>query len=532
MSDDSAIPNISMPCVFTVMLLTLIVLGIAARFYALGSIPPGLNNDEGVYAYYGIRYMTEGHLYLFAQNGFGQETAIGYFFAALAKIFGTSVLLIRLTMTILSSMLVMMFYLLGKEIRGSAVGLLGAALAGGSFLLAFYGRIGYAASAIVLVNCISLYCLLRWSKTSKPIWLILCGAFSVLGLMTYATFRVTIVFLAITCVLLRGGFKRVLWGITGAVVLPGLIYLLCVMISEGTPQLLLQRGLYNLRLPEFSVWENYAYSAMLFFRKPPVEFRFSSGKFLGDGVHQIIHDTFRTPEGFALSAIMLISLCAAVMRCSKWVRAKDTKDPVLILLIWVLLYFLLVGYVGPSYTRLLGVMVPLILLSACTVWSLIEYGRSCSGLLWPGTLLGVLGIFLLIYLEMFSRMSALGKDNKGALGLFDWNSVKMIEGARQRVERDERALFFSTRGIDVMRYLTFDIPYHDTFCEFSVESVQKYLSDGRNLKLYILLENPLAQKLAGYIESNYKQAHSEKFHINETGKDYVELLVAPEAGKK
>ena len=519
------------PHFFKIGLLILIILGVLLRLYDLRNIPPGLNNDEGVYAYYSLRYLTDGHLYVFAKSGFGQETSIGYCYALLSKLFGISVLLIRAFSSLLAILILLMFYQIGKYLWDRNVALFASSLAGISFLLIFYGRIGYPASCVLLVAGAAFYSLLRYLESGKYRWGIFCAALSLLGLLTYATYRVMIVYLFIISLLMgRGGKKRVV-GVIFAAFAPVAMYLGCILRAEGSLRPIFERGMHNLRVPEFSAWNNYLYSFLLFFYKAPREFGIVSRKFFGDGVHLSLYDAFSRPEGIVLSMIMFACLAASVVVCYRRIRSRQYRDPVVLLVIWAMFYFLIIGYVGPSYTRLLGILVPLMLLSAYIMHSTVIWFCQRGG--WQRRAMsGAVVLLLIIVLaETMWRMGRLGESNPQALFLYDWNAVKMIEQAKARSSPEDRVLVFSSFGIDAMKYLTFDIPYHDNFSNFAISHFQQYEKEKRPKRLYVLMENPESTKLVKYIEDNFRGVSSEKFRIAETNMDYMEVL-APAVAQK
>jgi len=506
-------------------LAALVILGVILRFYALESIPPGLNNDEGIYTFNALRYLTAGQLRLFVDYGFRWETAIGYVYALCATFFGCSVLLVRILSSLFSILLIVMFYMIGKILWNSTVALLSAALASISFLLVFYGRLGWCASHILLVDCVAFYFLLRYFRKEKYRWLLFCAIFSVIGLMTYATFRVMIIYFFFVCCACGQGLKRKVSGIAGAVIAPVIAYITAVFAIENSLRPVLERGMYNVYRPDFSAAGNYIYSLMLFFHKPPENFMGISNKFFGDGVNDLLYSSFLSPEGFVLSMVILFSLAVAIVLCWSRLCRREYSDPVVLLSCWALIYFFVAGYVGPSYTRLLGILVPLLLISAYVLYKGFVFASRRP--VWQGVLVtvGIIAVLVLSMSETWGRLRQLGKNNSGALIIFDWNAVQMIENAKKRSAPEERVLVFCSWGIEAIQYLSFDIPFHDSFMDPSWVNFQRYEKEGRDERVFILQESPNSENLIRAIEMTYQGVSAKKFHIPETNMDYVELCV-------
>jgi len=501
------------------------LLGIALRFYGLESLPPGLNNDEAIFGYYGLYHLSRGEFCLFARGGLRWDALFCYYYGFVAHQFGNNVLSIRIPSAVLSALLIVMFYLLGRTLWDRHVGLVSAALAGGAFLLIYYGRMGISGAHVLLLDCVALYFLLLFFQRKKLRWLIPCFLFSLIGLMTYATFRVIEAFFFIACILLGAGMKQKICGLIGSFFAPLAAYVGMVLWVEGSTSPILKRGAYNINRPEFSAAENYMRTFLLFFKRLPNEFGIQSSKFLSDGFHLLIFDSFPRPEGTLLSMLMVASLAVSLYFCYRSMRQKRYGDPVILMLIFTLLYFLVVGYAGPSYSRMLGILIPLILLTGFVLCRTVEW---LSGM---GPFVRVAGGALMLVLaaavlgEGVLRLRRLGVDNPRALFLHDWNAMKLAEKARERSALQERVMLFSTFGLDVMNYLMFDFPYHDSYINYDIENVRKYGGENRPKRLYVLIEGAPAENLVNYVKINYQGVQSEEFHMPETKMDFVELYV-------
>jgi len=502
------------------------------RVYALSTIPPGMDNDEGIYAYNGCRYLAQGDLHFFIDYGLKWETPIGYCIAVGTKLFGARILLIRYGAAAASIMLLLMFYLLGKSLWNSRVGVLAAAFAGVSFLLVFYGRLGWCASHVLLIDCIAFYFLIRYFKKPRYRWLIACALFSYLGLATYATFRAMVAFLFLASCILGYGLRQRLCAVLGSVAAPVVGYLLSVRLVEGTLRPILERGRHNIDLPHFSALRNYCCTLQLLFKRPPEGFNLISDRFFGDAVHALLYDNFKSPECVTLSLIIFFCTLAALVIVYRVVRKGEYRNPLVVTVIWAFTYFIIVGYVGPSYTRLLGILIPLILLSAYVTDAAIFQCTRRSRRQGIAVSMAIIAVAAIGLGEVYGRLGKLGATNSHALFVFNGDQVQMIKNAKKRSETEERVLLFSRSGREVVQYLTFDIPSHDSFTDFMFSHFSSYALEKKPMRLYVLLENSEARNLIRRFENGYQGVRSEKFHISETGMDYVELLVPSDAKKK
>lgn len=508
-------------------LMLIILLGVVIRLYALDSIPPGLDNDEGIYAYNGCRYLAQGTFRMFVDYGLKWETPIGYLFAVATRAFGARVLVIRYLSALASILLLPLLYLLGKCLWNPRAGTLAAAFAGVSFLLVFYGRLGWCASHVLLLECAALYGLLRFIDDGRYRWLMLCAGISFLGLATYATFRAMAAYLLLaSCILGRGSCGR-LRAALGSVAVPVTGYLLAVRVTEGSLKPVVERGMHNVTLPRFSAVQNYLHTLGLPFQKPPAEFRLISKRFFGDAVHALLHDTFARPECAILSGVLVCCTGVALILAVRKAREGAWRDPLILTVAWVAVYFAIVGYVGPSYTRMLGILPPMLLISGCVADKALAC-CSARSTRW-GMVLGaaIAAVAALCLCETFGRLLELGPSNSRARFTFNWNPVQMIANAKARGGAEDRVKVFSAWGREAVQYLTVDIPFHETFTDYAVAHCAAPPSEGRARRLYILQESKEADALVRHVETNYKGVRATQFRIDETGARYVELLIPP-----
>ena len=102
--------------------LSLILLGILIRAYGIGSIPAGLNQDEAFAGYeafsllnYGVDSAGYRNPCYFVSWGSGMNVLESYLAIPFMKLFGPSVITLRLPQLLLSCISLFVFYLLLKE---------------------------------------------------------------------------------------------------------------------------------------------------------------------------------------------------------------------------------------------------------------------------------------------------------------------------------------------------------------------------------------------------------------------------------
>lgn len=163
------------------------------RIYLLTSVPNIMHIDEASLAYnaysiatYGVDRYTNIYPVYFLNFQYGQSAMYTYFVALLIKIFGYSLVAVRVPAVIFGFITLIFGYLLGKELKGRNFGLLVATLiticpffiVSERFALDCYAMLGmFSASIFILIKAI---------KTSKTKFYILSGLLFCLTLYTYA----------------------------------------------------------------------------------------------------------------------------------------------------------------------------------------------------------------------------------------------------------------------------------------------------------------------------------------------------------
>jgi 4-amino-4-deoxy-L-arabinose transferase-like glycosyltransferase len=167
---------------YELIALGLITIGASMlRFYKLGVIPLGVNQEEG-FAGMGALDVIEGRL----SNpfGYGPVSALGftyypalYFYAQalFVKLFDINVFSIRLFSAIAGTLSVIFTYLLAREIWGRGVGLISAVLATVAGIHIHFSRFGFPLIQTSLFATISLFFLARAIRNRAPADFVLSG---------------------------------------------------------------------------------------------------------------------------------------------------------------------------------------------------------------------------------------------------------------------------------------------------------------------------------------------------------------------
>ncbi|MBC7264531.1 MAG: glycosyltransferase family 39 protein [Chloroflexi bacterium] len=176
----------------------LIILAIAAglRFYAIGSLPPGLYRDEAYNGLDALRVLAgERPIYFPANNG--REPLFIYLVAVSVALFGRSPGAIRLVAAILGTGTIPVIYLWARQALNARIALLSAAITALSFWHVNLSRIGFRVIAMPLLVTASLWLLWRGVRARRHLDIMLAGTMYGLAFYTYLATRFTVIALAV-----------------------------------------------------------------------------------------------------------------------------------------------------------------------------------------------------------------------------------------------------------------------------------------------------------------------------------------------
>ncbi len=193
-----------------ILLAAIILLGIFLRVYHIESAPPGVYPDEAVNGLDAISAMHGQWQWFYPANN-GREGLFMNLIAICFKLFGISVLTLKLPSIIFGSLAIWGIYLLGAELfRSRQVGLIGAFLTAVSFWSINFSRISFRANMTPAVLAFSFYFLFRGLRTRKWYDFAIGGLFFGLGLHTYIAFRIAPLILVAVLPILMLSYEKFL----------------------------------------------------------------------------------------------------------------------------------------------------------------------------------------------------------------------------------------------------------------------------------------------------------------------------------
>jgi 4-amino-4-deoxy-L-arabinose transferase-like glycosyltransferase len=215
----------------------LVVTGIGAlalllRLVALGQVPPGVRYDELV------NVKMAGHIYagewpIYFQEAWGHEPLYHYVHALGMRLFGRTILGVRITSVLFGTLGVLSTYLVFRHLFGRGAATLAALLLATSFWSLMYSRIGLRHISLPPWIGLGAYCFWRGLEAPREArrqvagWFALAGVVLGASLYTYFASRVVplifvataLYLLAFHCDMVRGRA----WGVATALALPLLL---------------------------------------------------------------------------------------------------------------------------------------------------------------------------------------------------------------------------------------------------------------------------------------------------------------------
>jgi 4-amino-4-deoxy-L-arabinose transferase-like glycosyltransferase len=189
---------------FLYLFLILILAGFF-RFWKLNEIPPGLYPDVAINGNEAFFSLKNRDFKVFYPENYGREGLMMWLIALSFKIFGVSVLSIRIVAATIGILTVLGLYLLTKELfRQSTIynlqfvikiALFSSFFLAVSFWHTNFSRIGFRAILLPFILVFSLYFLLKAFRKKSIFDSILAGIFFGLGFYTYTSFRMAVLIL-------------------------------------------------------------------------------------------------------------------------------------------------------------------------------------------------------------------------------------------------------------------------------------------------------------------------------------------------
>jgi len=336
-----------------VVLALLIAAAFVLRRYAIGSIPWGLNNDEGIEGLIACRFLAGEPITPFSSIGLSRETLFHVLLIPLFGWMGPGIAPLRLLSLIISLATLPILYVAGQKLFSEKTGLLAAALLAVSPWHLLYSRAGLRnilLPAFVLASIAGFRIAL---ETRRMRWFVILGTILGIGMYSYTSFRIVPLLLAAWAFLRRFTTReRPLRWMEGAAILLPFAVLIVPQIAYARqhPAEFFTRGAYVLgQTPHASLPANVLYSLLMPGFYPSRYGVMQSLYYFGDGVSLVYAAIGRFPETPVSAALMA---CGLVLAVTAVIRRRSEGDMVLLLFLGSTIAT--VGLAGPSLTRLIG----------------------------------------------------------------------------------------------------------------------------------------------------------------------------------
>lgn len=200
---------------FLTLAAAIFAIAILARTYHITTLPPGIYPDEAVNGTDAINALESGHFQWFYPNNYGREglfinlTALGF------KIFGVSIITLKMWSVFFGVLTVAGIMLLAHELFGTyRAGLVAGFLYATSFWAINFNRISFRANMLPFVLVFTFYFLFKGLREKKFHDYVLAGIFFGLGMHGYIAFRIApaiLVALFFAFLISKKNFLREYW---------------------------------------------------------------------------------------------------------------------------------------------------------------------------------------------------------------------------------------------------------------------------------------------------------------------------------
>jgi len=198
-----------------ILLFLIVALGFFLRILNIENAPPGVYPDEAVNGINALNALTYGDWRWFYDANNGREGLFMNMIAICFKLFGISVLTLKLPSIIFGTLTILGTYLLSKELyKKDRFALISAFLVATAFWAINFSRISFRANMLPTVLVFSFYFLMRGVRTKKWWDFAVGGLIFGLGLHTYISFRITPLILVVmlaTLIITKERFLKEYW---------------------------------------------------------------------------------------------------------------------------------------------------------------------------------------------------------------------------------------------------------------------------------------------------------------------------------
>ncbi len=205
-----------------VLLFAIVALGFFLRFVNIDHTPPGVYPDEAVNGIDAVTANNTGNYQLFYTANNGREGLFMNMVAMCFKLFGISVMSLRLPAILCGTLTILGTYLLTKELftpffsatRKERIALIAGYLVAVSYWAINFSRISFRANMLPMVLVFSFYFLFKGLRTKKWWDFVLGGLVFGLGLHTYIAFRIApaiLIVMLVSFIISRKSFLKNYW---------------------------------------------------------------------------------------------------------------------------------------------------------------------------------------------------------------------------------------------------------------------------------------------------------------------------------
>lgn len=197
-----------------VLLFAIVALGLFLRVWRINEAPPGVYPDEAVNGEDALRALETGHFQWFYPANQGREGLFMNLIALCFKLFGVSILTLKLPAIIFGALTILGIFLLAKEIFNERFGLISAFLAAVSFWPLNINRISFRANMLPFILVFAFYFVFKALRTKKISDFAIGGFIFGVGIHTYIAWRIApliLVVLLVSLILTRKKFLKEYW---------------------------------------------------------------------------------------------------------------------------------------------------------------------------------------------------------------------------------------------------------------------------------------------------------------------------------
>lgn len=168
--------------------LLLMTIAIVPRVIWIDQIPLGIHGDEAWTGLDAHKILTEGPIPAYSPSALGQPSGPAYLTALFFKLFGTSVMTLRLSMAFFGIITIPFAYLLVKRLYGSTVSVIITILFSLSLIHLHYSRIGFMLISAPFFVMGTLYFFTSFLSNKRYLSLVLAAIFCGLGMYSYNSY--------------------------------------------------------------------------------------------------------------------------------------------------------------------------------------------------------------------------------------------------------------------------------------------------------------------------------------------------------